>query len=219
MNTHAMNRYSSLPPLPERLHRLDDLAVDLWWSWHADAREVFRRLDYPLWRQTAHNPVQMLWKIPRETLEAAAADETLLRIYDRAIAGLDTARAGARHLVDDSISAVRRSVDRLFLRRVRAAPVAADLCRRPRRAGWRSLQGSRRSRRAAHRRRLHVSAGILPPEGIRRRLAGGDLRAPALARTPPSSRPRPPTASRASRRCRSATGRSLWRCGECASGA
>jgi starch phosphorylase len=88
-----MNRYASLPPFPERLRRLGDLAVDLWWSWHADAREVFRRLDYPLWRLTAHNPVQMLWKIPHDTLEAASTDESLLQIYDRAVAALDTARA------------------------------------------------------------------------------------------------------------------------------
>src|SRR5436190_22461843 len=91
-----MNRYSSLPPLPERLSRLDDLAADLWWSWHADARGVFRRLDYQLWRQTAHNPVQMLWKISRSKLAAAAEDVTLVSMYDRAIATLDAAREG-RH--------------------------------------------------------------------------------------------------------------------------
>mgnify|MGYP006150539211 CR=1 FL=1 len=37
-----------------------ELAADLWWTWNTAAREVFRRLDYPLWRQTAHNPVLML---------------------------------------------------------------------------------------------------------------------------------------------------------------
>ena len=29
-----MNRYAELPPLPERINRLDQLAVDLWWSWN-----------------------------------------------------------------------------------------------------------------------------------------------------------------------------------------
>ena len=28
-----------LPPLPERINRLDELAVDLWWSWNRDARD------------------------------------------------------------------------------------------------------------------------------------------------------------------------------------
>ncbi len=86
-------RYASLPPLPERISRLADLAVDLWWSWDLDSREVFRRLDYPLWRQTAHNPVKMLWLVSRERLAAAAADPDFLRFYDGATAGLDDARA------------------------------------------------------------------------------------------------------------------------------
>ncbi len=46
--------------MPERIARLEELATDLWWSWHATPRAVFRRLDYALWRATAHNPVRML---------------------------------------------------------------------------------------------------------------------------------------------------------------
>jgi starch phosphorylase len=86
-----VNRYSSLEPLPPRIGRLAELAVDLWWSWNRDAREVFRTLDYALWRATAHNPVRMLWVIPRSTIEAAAADSAFLRVYDAAVAALDTA--------------------------------------------------------------------------------------------------------------------------------
>ena len=55
-----MDRYVPLPPLPARISRLNDLAYDLWWSWNAEAREVFRDLDYPLWRFTDHNPVLLL---------------------------------------------------------------------------------------------------------------------------------------------------------------
>jgi len=87
-----MTRYTGLPPLPDRIARLEELAVDLWWSWHQDARSVFRRLDYALWRATAHNPVRMLWVIPRARLEAVANDPQFLALYDRAIAGLDDAR-------------------------------------------------------------------------------------------------------------------------------
>jgi len=88
----TMTRYSTLSPLPERIARLEELALDLWWSWHP-ARDVFRRLDYQLWRATAHNPARMLWLIPREKLEAAATDPEFLARYDKAIAALDDARA------------------------------------------------------------------------------------------------------------------------------
>lgn len=90
-----MERYVPLPPLPERISRLNDLARDLWWSWNAGAREVFRDLDFPLWRYSSHNPVVLLHLIEPDRLEAAAADAGFLRLYDRAIGELDAARSGA----------------------------------------------------------------------------------------------------------------------------
>src|SRR5512139_2300111 len=91
-----MERYASLPPLPARIARLPELATDLWWSWHPEARSVFRSLDYPLWRATAHNPVRMLWMVAQATLQRAAQDPVWLDRYDAAVAKLDDARS-ARH--------------------------------------------------------------------------------------------------------------------------
>ena len=82
-----------MPQLPERISRLEELAYDIWWSWTPVARSVFRQLDYPLWRLTAHNPVRMLQLMPRETIERAAQDRGWLELYDRAVAGLEAARA------------------------------------------------------------------------------------------------------------------------------
>ena len=83
-----------MPTLPERIARLAELATDLWWTWNRPAREVFRRLDYPLWRATAHNPVQMLRQLPTGRLEAVARDASFLTLYDRALADLEIARSG-----------------------------------------------------------------------------------------------------------------------------
>ena len=88
-----MDRYEGLPPLPGRIGRLRELALDLWWSWNRQARHIFRTLDYPLWRVTAHNPVRMLRVIPEATLAKAATDPSFLMAYDLAIADLDRARA------------------------------------------------------------------------------------------------------------------------------
>lgn len=85
-------RFSTAAAIPDRIHRLHELALDLWWSWDARAREVFRRLDYPLWRVTAHNPVQMMMSITPERLAAAASDPAFLEAYDQAMFGLDEAR-------------------------------------------------------------------------------------------------------------------------------
>src|SRR4029078_2781682 len=65
----------------------------LWWTWNPQARDVFRKLDYQLWRQTAHNPVLMLQVVPQETLNQAAANERYVGIYDAAVDALEAARS------------------------------------------------------------------------------------------------------------------------------
>ena len=79
--------------IPERIRRLPELALDLWWTWNPQAREVFRRLDYPLWRQTAHNPVLMLRNVSPELLQMLSQDDRFLALYDGALEALDNARA------------------------------------------------------------------------------------------------------------------------------
>ena len=78
--------------LPDRISRLDELAHDLWWAWRLDVRDVFRTLDYPLWRVTQHNPVRMLKLISPATLEAAVRNPTWLAAFDRAVEGLEAER-------------------------------------------------------------------------------------------------------------------------------
>ena len=80
------------PALPPRLARLNELAYDLWWTWNPLARDVFKTLDHSLWRQTAHNPVLMLFLIPQDLLQRAAEDEGWLELFDRAIAAMDAFR-------------------------------------------------------------------------------------------------------------------------------
>ena len=91
MTVHVSD--AQAPTVPERLRRLPELAYDLWWTWNAKARVVFRMLDYPLWRQTAHNPVLMLRLISPDLLARAAGDPAFLAAYDEAVAALDAARA------------------------------------------------------------------------------------------------------------------------------
>ena len=83
------------PKLPSRISRLRELAYDLWWIWNPTAREVFRKLDYTLWRETAHNPVRMLRRMPPDALERAAANPAYLGIYDAGLEALDAMRAAA----------------------------------------------------------------------------------------------------------------------------
>jgi Protein of unknown function (DUF3417) len=89
-----MNVSPHAPELPQRLDRLFELATDLWWTWNAAARNVFRDLDYQLWRATAHNPVKLLRLINPDLLQHAAQDPVFLRQYDAALKQLDRTRSG-----------------------------------------------------------------------------------------------------------------------------
>ena len=77
--------------LPERISGLWQLAFNLRWTWHQEARGVFRRLDYPLWRLTSHNPVRMLHLTTKQQLRQAARDPAFVALYDAAIEGLGRA--------------------------------------------------------------------------------------------------------------------------------
>lgn len=75
--------------LPERISRLGELANNLWWSWHEEARNLFRALDYPLWRVTVHNPVKQLHEVSQDTLQTAANDPAFLALYDSVMSTFD----------------------------------------------------------------------------------------------------------------------------------
>nr|HRD18550.1 alpha-glucan family phosphorylase [Candidatus Neomarinimicrobiota bacterium] len=75
------------PILPKKLEELRDLAYNLWWTWNADARDLFRRLDMDLWEETRHNPVALLNRVEQDVLETRAQDDSYLyqlrRVYDK----------------------------------------------------------------------------------------------------------------------------------------
>ena len=79
--------------MPTKLQRLPELAYNVWWSWNAEARELFRRLDYPLWRRTQHNPVKVLRLVSDQTLLARAQDAAFLRRYNKVMMDFDRAMA------------------------------------------------------------------------------------------------------------------------------
>ncbi|MDQ2711927.1 MAG: alpha-glucan family phosphorylase [Acidobacteriota bacterium] len=72
------------PALPPALSRLPEIAYNLIWSWDHTIRATFRRLDPVLWKESNHNPVDLLGRIPQEKLNRAAADPRFISLYKRA---------------------------------------------------------------------------------------------------------------------------------------
>jgi len=76
-----------LKNVPRRLERLPELAHNLFWTWHVESRELFRRLDPELWEATRHNPVRLLQETPN--LETAAEDASFVEAYQQCLRDLD----------------------------------------------------------------------------------------------------------------------------------
>jgi glycogen phosphorylase len=70
-----LHRFTVIPSLPEELAALQRIAYNLWWCWEPDAIALFKRLDMELWRETRHNPVEMLGILQQATLDGLKGDE------------------------------------------------------------------------------------------------------------------------------------------------
>lgn len=81
------------PVLPSTLHRLEELANDLYYSWDQQSRQLFIGLDGALWQRSLHNPVIFLRRIAQEKLDAAAADQDFLDAYHQALSRYDQYKA------------------------------------------------------------------------------------------------------------------------------
>jgi starch phosphorylase len=70
-----LKTFQVFPELPAQLQPLLEMANNLWWVWHPDAMELFRRLDRDLWEEVYHNPVKLLGIIDQKKLANAAAND------------------------------------------------------------------------------------------------------------------------------------------------
>ena len=61
--------------LPDSLAGLEELALNLRWSWHPETTDLFAAMDADLWRDCEGDPVRMLGEISAERLAELATDD------------------------------------------------------------------------------------------------------------------------------------------------
>ena len=91
---YSYRTISVIPELPESIHRLKELARNLWFSWHPEAELLFSRMDAFLWEEVNHNPVKFLLYIKGDKLQKAAVDPEYQETYNRVMSDLDTYMQG-----------------------------------------------------------------------------------------------------------------------------
>lgn len=62
----TLQLFTIAPAVPEKFRFLETLARNLWWSWNADATELFRRINRELWKETKLNPVLFLSRVSQD---------------------------------------------------------------------------------------------------------------------------------------------------------
>jgi glycogen phosphorylase len=75
--------------VPSRIHRLVDIAYNMWWSWNPTAIRLWESIDPRFWQASLHNPIVVLKTIPARRLETLARDATFLRHYDGVVEAFD----------------------------------------------------------------------------------------------------------------------------------
>ena len=85
-----MNRIPvGMTPVPERIHRLVEVAYNLWWSWHPEAQALFQRIDARLWDDVYHNPILFLREVRQSSLNEAANNPDFIRAYHDVLTAFD----------------------------------------------------------------------------------------------------------------------------------
>jgi starch phosphorylase len=78
----ALRSFTVRPRLPEPLARLEQLAMNLRWSWDDRARDLFRWLDPDGWEESRHDPVRVLSHVSHARLDELQSDAAFLTFLD-----------------------------------------------------------------------------------------------------------------------------------------
>ncbi|MCQ2346545.1 MAG: alpha-glucan family phosphorylase [Paludibacteraceae bacterium] len=69
--------------LPENLHKLQELAYNLWWVWNADAKNIFRYIDDGAWHRAQSNPIVLLNMVSYDRIQELSRDTVFMAQLDK----------------------------------------------------------------------------------------------------------------------------------------
>ncbi|CAN5805065.1 glycosyltransferase family 1 protein [soil metagenome] len=85
----ALRRFTVRTHLPDQLAALEQLSVNLQWSWHKPTQDLFAEIDENLWAQCGGDPVELLGAISPTRLDELAVDREFLDRLDALSADLN----------------------------------------------------------------------------------------------------------------------------------
>jgi starch phosphorylase len=85
----ALRRFTVRAHLPDRLAALEQLSVNLHWSWHKPTQDLFAAIDEALWARCGGDPVELLGAVSPARLDELAIDQGFLERLDALAADLN----------------------------------------------------------------------------------------------------------------------------------
>ena len=71
----------ALPMLPRELEGLAEISLNLWWTWNPPGKNLFRQVNPFLWKESGHNPIEMLGQMSAEEFDALLKSEHFMNEY------------------------------------------------------------------------------------------------------------------------------------------
>jgi phosphorylase/glycogen(starch) synthase len=95
-----LRNFSVKASLPQEIHGLRALSLNLWWSWDMEATDLFSRLDPVLFEKCGYNPVQLLDAVSAEQLESVCKNESFLEEYESVMKRFDAYLRKPRRILE-----------------------------------------------------------------------------------------------------------------------
>jgi starch phosphorylase len=80
--------------MPESLRPLEELVLNLRWSWHPETQDLFEAVDAGAWAASGHDPVRFLGAVRSERLHELSKDKKFIRRLELAHADLESYLTG-----------------------------------------------------------------------------------------------------------------------------
>ncbi len=78
----GMTSNTTIPNLPKKIEGLSKIAINLWWTWNVQAKELFKLANPYMWKESTHNPIKLLKSLNKKQLEDLSKDESFLSEYN-----------------------------------------------------------------------------------------------------------------------------------------
>ena len=85
----ALRRFTVRAHLPQRLEALEQLSINLRWSWDRPTQDLFEAIEPTLWTQCGQDPVALLGAVSAARLDELALDDGFVQRLDQLAADLN----------------------------------------------------------------------------------------------------------------------------------